>query len=155
MAQNRILPTTPLGDGMARSMISTLLLVVLLAAPVVAQEAAQVVVTPVITTSTTAIGQPISLPRTNAEILASIYEIPVGVTLPVHKHPYHRYAYVLAGRLRVVATDSARTFDYAAGDMVIEIVDAWHYGVNIGDVPVRLLVIDQVEPGHGNTVIER
>jgi quercetin dioxygenase-like cupin family protein len=144
-----------MGDGMARLVIGVSLLLFHLAAPVVAQETAQVVVTPVITTSTTAIGQPISLPKTNAEIHVSIYEIPVGATLPVHKHPYHRYAYVLAGRLRVVATDSARTFDYAAGDMVIEIVDAWHYGVNIGEVPVRLLVIDQVEPGQGNTVIER
>src|SRR4051812_25814158 len=117
-----------MGDDMARSMISALSFVWLIAAPVVAQEAAQVVVTPVITTSTTAIGQPILLPKTNAEIHASIYEIPVGAKLPVHKHPYHRYAYVLAGKLRVVATESARTFDYATGDMVIEIVDAWHYG---------------------------
>ena len=139
---------------MAKSMIATLL-VFLTASGALGQEAAQVVVTPVNTTNTTAIGQPISLPKTNAEIHASIYEIPVGVTLPVHKHPYHRYAYVLAGRLRVVATDAGRTFDYAPGDMVIEIVDAWHYGVNIGDVPVRLLVIDQVEPGQQNTVIER
>ena len=139
---------------MAKTMIG-FFLVFLTVSRVFAQEAAQVVVTPIITTRTTAIGQPISLPKINPEMRASIYEIPVGATLPVHKHPYQRYAYVLAGRLRVVATESATTFDYAAGDMVVEIVDKWHYGINIGDVPVRLLVIDQVEAGQQNTVTQR
>jgi quercetin dioxygenase-like cupin family protein len=140
---------------MDKSMAGALLLVFLTVVRGLGQEAPQVVVTPIIAATTTAIGQPISLPKSNAEVRMSIYEIPVGATLPVHKHPYHRYAYVLAGKLRVVAVENSRTFEYAAGDVVIEMVDAWHRGVNIGDVPVRLLVIDQVEAGQQNTVLER
>src|SRR5258705_3310633 len=101
---------------------------------------------------TTAIGQPIALPKGNAEVRVSMYEIAVGAGLAVHKHPFHRYAYVLAGRLRVADKDNVRTFEYAAGDFLIEMVDTWHYGEVIGTEPVRLLVIDQVEPGQQPTI---
>jgi quercetin dioxygenase-like cupin family protein len=119
---------------------------------VAAQETPQVKVTPIMSAMTTAIGQPIALPKGNAEVRVSMYEIAVGARLAVHKHPFHRYAYVLAGRLRVSDKDNVRTFEYAAGDFLIEMVDTWHYGEVIGAEPVRLLVIDQVEPGQQNTI---
>jgi quercetin dioxygenase-like cupin family protein len=118
-----------------------------------AQEAARVTVTPVMSARTTATGQPIVLPKENPEVQVSIFEIPVGAVLPVHKHPFPRYAYVLAGKLRVSDKDNVRTFDYAAGDFLIEMVDTWHYGTNVGTEPVRLLVIDQVEAGAQNTIL--
>jgi len=125
-------------------------------ARVAAEDAPQVTVTPLMSATTTAIGQPIVLPQANVEVRVSIYDIPVGATLAVHKHPHPRYAYVLAGKLRVIAdADHARTFDYAAGDFLIEMVDTWHHGVNIGSEPVRLVVIDQVEAGQQNTILER
>ena len=46
---------------------------------------------------------------------------------------------------------SSRT--YHAGDMVVESVGRWHYGENVGTVPVRLLVIDQVPRGRATTVL--
>src|SRR5262245_40156374 len=67
-------------------------------------------VTPLFSATTTAIGQPIVLPQGNAEVRATLYEIAVGAVLPVHKHPFHRYAYVLAGRLRVSDKDNTRSF---------------------------------------------
>jgi quercetin dioxygenase-like cupin family protein len=79
--------------------------------------------------------------------------IPVGARLPVHKHPSARYAYVLAGSLRVADADNTRSWDYKAGDFIVEMIDAWHYGTNTGSEPVRLLVIDQVEAGKTNTVV--
>jgi quercetin dioxygenase-like cupin family protein len=122
-------------------------------APLVAPK---VTVTPLMSTTTTAIGQPIVLPKANVEVRVSLYDIPVGATLAVHKHPQPRYAYVLAGKLRVVADGAGgRSFDYAAGEFLIEMVDTWHHGTNIGDVPVRLLVIDQVEAGQSNTILEK
>jgi quercetin dioxygenase-like cupin family protein len=117
-----------------------------------AEDAPQVKVTPVFSSATTAIGQPLSLPKEKAEVHASLFEIPVGAQLPVHKHPFPRYAYMLAGKLRVTEKDTSRTFDYAAGDFLIEMIDTWHFGTNIGDEPVRLLVIDQVEAGQQNTI---
>jgi len=35
----------------------------------------------------------------------------------------------------------------------VEAVNAWHFGENTGKDTVRLLVIDQVEAGHSNTVL--
>jgi quercetin dioxygenase-like cupin family protein len=117
-----------------------------------ADDVPQVKVTPIFSSITTAIGQPIALPKANAEVHVTMYEIPVGARLPVHKHPFPRYAYVLAGKLRVADKDNVRTFDYAAGDFLIEMIDTWHFGTNIGSEPVRLLVIDQVEAGQPNTI---
>ena len=103
--------------------------------------------------TTTASGQPIVLPRGDAEVIVWMYEIPVGAKLPVHKHPSPRYAYVLAGTLRVATADESRTWDYKTGDVIIEVIDTWHYGMNTGTEPVRLLVFDQVEAGQSNTIL--
>jgi quercetin dioxygenase-like cupin family protein len=103
--------------------------------------------------TTTNSGQPIKPPQGNVEVVAWLYDIPVGTRLPVHKHPFQRYAYVLSGTLRVSDAENSRTFDYKAGDFIVEMVDGWHYGANIGKVPVRLLVIDQVEPGRANSIV--
>jgi quercetin dioxygenase-like cupin family protein len=104
--------------------------------------------------TTSAIGQPIALPKGNAEVIVWMYDIPAGARLAVHKHPFPRYAYVLAGTLRVATADDTRTWTYNAGDFLVEMIDAWHYGTNIGTEPVRLLVIDQVEQGQANTVLQ-
>ena len=139
---------------MKPSMVMSALIAVLLSGilGVSAEEAPLVKVTPIISTMTTATGQPIVLPQGNAEVRVSMYDIAVGARLAVHKHPYHRYAYVLAGTLRVADKDNLHTFVYTAGDFLIEMVDTWHYGTNIGTEPVRLLVIDQVEGDQPNTV---
>jgi len=97
----------------------------------------------------TAAGQPIELPRGGLEVIASIYTIAPGAALPVHKHRYPRYAFVLSGTAQVTAEDG-RVFTYAAGEFIVEMFDAWHRGSNPGDVPARLLVIDQVEAGGAN-----
>src|SRR5262245_15426722 len=122
---------------------------------VLAQDAiaSKVTTTRLFSATTTASGQPIILPKGAAEVNVWIYEIPVGVRLPVHKHPFPRYAYVLAGTLRVATGDESRTWDYKAGDVIIEMVDTWHYGMNTGSEPVRLLVFDQVEAGQANTIL--
>lgn len=114
---------------------------------------AKVVVTPLASTTVTADGQPITLPQKNAQVLVSIYDIPAGATLPVHKHPFPRYAYVLAGTLRVTGSETGKSITYNAGDFIVEMIGHWHQGANIGSTPVKLLVIDQVEEGAQNTVL--
>jgi quercetin dioxygenase-like cupin family protein len=103
--------------------------------------------------TTTANGQPIKLPQSNAEVVVWMYDIPVGAKLPVHKHPFPRYAYVLQGTLQVTDVENSRTWHYKAGDFIVEIIDTWHYGVTTGSEPVRLLVIDQVDKGQANTIL--
>ena len=116
--------------------------------------AAPVVVTPVKTTAVTATGQPLVLPRENVEVTASIYDIAPGATLPVHKHPFARYGYVLAGTLEVTNVDTGKRDVYKTGDFIVEMIDQWHQGSNVGADPVKLLVIDQIEAGAQATVLK-
>ena len=117
--------------------------------------AAPVVVTPVKSASVTSTGQPIILPQGKVEVAASIFDIAPGATLPVHKHPFPRYAYVLAGTLEVTNVDTGRSDIFKAGDFIIEMVDQWHQGSNIGPDPVKLVVIDQVEAGAQATILRQ
>lgn len=116
-----------------------------------AADAPKVAVKPVLSTTATASGQPIAVPA-DPQLIVSIYEIPPGAVLPVHKHPFPRYAYVLAGDLSVINKDTNQTNRYKTGDFIVEVIGQWHLGRNDGKVPVRLLVMDQVEPGKSNVV---
>jgi quercetin dioxygenase-like cupin family protein len=115
----------------------------------------QVTISAILSTTVTAAGQPIVLPSGPVRLIASMYEIAPGVSLPVHEHPYPRYGYVLAGDLTVTDKVSGTQTTYKAGDFIVEMVDRWHFGQNTGTAPVRLLVLDQVpEATTGNTVLQ-
>ena len=114
-----------------------------------------VVVTPIRSTTVTSTGQPITPPQKNVEVAASIYDIAPGATLPVHKHPFPRYAYVLAGTLTVTKVDTGQTDTFKTGDLIVEMIDEWHFGANLGADPVKLLVIDQIEAGAAATVLKQ
>jgi quercetin dioxygenase-like cupin family protein len=110
-----------------------------------------VVVREVFSGSTTAAGQPIVLPQKDARLVVTTYEIAPGARLPVHKHPFPRYGYMLAGTLTVTDVESGESKTYSAGDTIVEMVGRWHYGANTGTEPVKLLVIDQTEGAAPNT----
>jgi quercetin dioxygenase-like cupin family protein len=130
-----------------------LVLFTALAMPTAAEEVkAPVVVTPVLTTAVTASGQPIEWPQQNAEIVTATYEIAPGAALPEHKHPFPRYAYVLAGTLEVTNTETGKAVVYKSGDFIAEAVGQWHKGANIGPDPVKLFVMDMIEKGENNVV---
>lgn len=117
-----------------------------------AADAPKVQVTPVTRTNTTIAGQPIVVPE-HPDVIVSIATFPPGARLPEHKHLHPHYVYVLEGVLTVVNTQTHKTFEVKAGDFVVEMQDIWHYGINNGPVPVKLLVIDQVPAGtKGNMV---
>ncbi|MBS1197926.1 MAG: Cupin 2 conserved barrel domain protein [Proteobacteria bacterium] len=75
----------------------------------------------------------------NPEVSALEVEIAPGAETGWHKHPVSVYAYVLAGRLRV-EMEGGKSLTFTPGDAIIEVVDAWHNGTNIGCEPVRLAV---------------
>ena len=135
-----------------RRIVATWLALWLLGNPVFAAE--PVVVTQLLATRMTASGQPIVLPQGDVQLVVSRFAIPPGATLPIHKHPSQRYAYVLSGRLIVTLTDAGQASEYKAGDFIVEVRDQWHFGTAIGDEPVVLLVIDQTEAGRANTVLQ-
>jgi quercetin dioxygenase-like cupin family protein len=112
-----------------------------------------VVVRPVMSATTTSSGQPIVLPQKDAQVIVSTYDIAPGAVLPVHKHPFPRYAFVQAGNLRVTNNDTGKSEDFKPGDFIVEAVGQWHFGTNTGKDAVKLLVIDMVERGKANTVL--
>jgi len=120
-----------------------------------AQQKTDVTVKQLLSTTTTSAGQQIVLPRKDAELVASIFEIPPGAHLPEHEHPYPRYGYILSGSLRVTDTETGQGKTYQQGDFVVESVGRWHTGANAGEEPTRLLVIDLVQNGHANTVLRK
>jgi quercetin dioxygenase-like cupin family protein len=131
--------------------VATLILLVLgLAATLCAEQVPPVMVTRLSSTRTTASGQPIDVPS-NPQVVVSRYEIAPNAALSMHKHPYPRYAYVLVGTLEVTV-DAGKTYRYKAGDFFTEVIGQCHFGRNVGDSPVQLLVIDQVTPGQSNIV---
>jgi quercetin dioxygenase-like cupin family protein len=110
----------------------------------------KVVVTQLAKTVFTNTGQPLVLPQDNPEVTVAIYEIPPKTRLPAHRHPYPRYGYVLSGQLRVTNSDTGTVGNFSAGDFVVEALNQWHVGENPGDVPLKLLVIDQTPTGTSN-----
>jgi quercetin dioxygenase-like cupin family protein len=117
--------------------------------------AVPVVVSRLASTTHTASGQPITLPQKNVQVLVSSYEIAPGAKLPVHKHPFARYAYVQGGTLEVTSVESGKSTIYRPGDFIVEMIGQWHRAANIGADPVKLLVIDQVEEGTENTILQK
>jgi quercetin dioxygenase-like cupin family protein len=114
---------------------------------------AAVVVKQVTSTAVTASGQPITLPQKDVHVVVSTFDIPAGANLPEHKHPFARYAYVLAGTLRVTNVETGQSETYKMGDFIVEAIDQWHKAANVGADAVKLVVIDQVEETGSNTVL--
>lgn len=101
----------------------------------------------VLSTDVNSAGQSTVFPQKNGHIIAAIYNVPPGATLPVHKHPFPRLGYVLAGALKVTNMQTSESQTYGPGAFVLECVDQWHEGGNPGTVPLRLLVVDLTEKG--------
>ena len=116
-----------------------------------AADSPKVDVHPVTRTNTTITGQPIVVPD-KPDVIVSLATFPPGARLPEHQHPNPHYVYVLEGVLTVVNTETNKTFEVKAGDFVVEMQDTWHYGINNGPVPVKLLLIDQVPAGAPNNM---
>lgn len=114
-----------------------------------------VTVKPLAEKTQTASGQPIVLPQKDVRVVVSSFDIAPGATLPIHKHPFARYALVQAGSLMVVNTQTNLATIYKTGDFIIEMIDQWHRAQNIGPDAVKLLVIDQIDGAGGNTVLHQ
>jgi len=123
----------------------------LVVSPLSAEERNDVTITQLLASAVTASGQPVVLPRKDAQVVVSIYDVVPGATLPVHEHPYPRYAYVLSGSLRVDNKETGGSDTYKPGDFILEAVGQWQTGANVGGEPLKLLVIDIVEKGQTNT----
>jgi len=73
------------------------------------------------------------------EVAVMRYVIPPQTALPVHRHPAINAAYVVDGEITVVQEGGIQR-NFKKGDVIIEMVDRWHYGINQGAKPVELVV---------------
>ena len=117
-----------------------------------AADTPKITVTPVIKTDTTVIGQPIVMPK-HPTLVATVATFPPGSRLPVHKHLYPHYGYMLEGVLTVTNTQTGKSFEIKKGDFLVEMNDTWHYGQNNGTEPVKLLIIDHLPMGVTSNVV--
>jgi quercetin dioxygenase-like cupin family protein len=109
-------------------------------------------VTPMMKASTTISGQKIEYPKTDkAEMAAVIVEIQSGGESGRHMHPVPTYVHILEGTLTVEFEDGSRqTFE--AGKAFLEVVNTWHNAKNLGDLPVKFLVVFAGEEGTPNLI---
>ena len=110
------------------------------------------VVTLLARSATTVTGQNLAAPGTPFEAVISRSQLPPGGALPMHRHPWPRYAYVMSGRLRVAYEESGLVREFGPGEAVIEAIDQWHEARVVGDDAVVLIVFDQVPPGRTNVI---
>jgi quercetin dioxygenase-like cupin family protein len=97
-------------------------------------------VTQILETTTTAAGQAIRFPQGENQLTALIAELAPGGQVGRHVHPVPLFAYILEGTLTVeVEAHGTRTF--GAGEGFVDVVNLWHNGRNLGDQPVRFLVV--------------
>lgn len=136
------------------SVVLTLLVVAQVQGPTGNVRTTAAVVKTLFTSTVTSSGDPMVLPQHNVRLTASKYTIPPGVSLPVHKHLFPRYAYVLSGSVRVTDATTGTSQVFGQGGFIIEMVNRWHTGQPAGPEAVELLVIDLVE-GDGKNVIAR
>jgi len=92
-------------------------------------------------------------PRGQPEINIKRIVIPPGIRLPIHLHPVINAGVLLRGELTVVK-ENGQTLQLHAGDPIVELVDAWHYGVNRGKVPAEIIVVYAGTQGTPTTVIQ-
>lgn len=117
------------------------------------QPASAVVVRPILSTNKTTGGRTMRLTPGKPGVVVSMYEIPAGATLPVHKHRAPRFGYLIEGTLGVENMETGKSAVFHAGDFIVEDVDEWHRARQIGTAPIKLLVTDQVGPEENNVIL--
>lgn len=136
-----------------RIIFSVLLIMVLIQTTVSAwAEPQDVKVTAVMKGSTTISGQKIEYPKTDkAEMTSILVEIQPGKENGRHMHSVPTYVHVLEGTMTVEFEDGARQ-TFQAGSGFLEVVNTVHSAKNLGEVPLRLLVVLAGEEGKPNLI---
>jgi quercetin dioxygenase-like cupin family protein len=136
-----------------KTVFTTLLIMVLVQMTVsVWAEPQDVKVTPVMKSSITISGQKIEYPKTDkAEMASILVEIQPGKENGHHMHPVPTYVHVLEGTMTVEFEDGSRQ-TFKAGSGFLEVVNTLHSAKNLGEVPLKLLVVFAGEEGKSNLI---
>ena len=102
--------------------------------------------TPILQTSTTFTGQPIRFPEGDNQIVAVMAEVAPGGQVGRHLHPNPLFVYLLEGTL-TIEMEGHGTHAFSAGEGMAEVVNTWHNGRNLGDTPVKFLIVFAAQEG--------
>ena len=75
----------------------------------------------------------------NDRVKVTEWRFAPGAETGWHSHPIAVYAYVLAGGIRV-SVEGGKTVDFKQGEAFVEVMKLRHNGVNLGNVPVKMVV---------------
>lgn len=92
-------------------------------------------------------------PQGQPKITVLKFMIPPKVRLPNHLHTVINSGYMLKGELTVIDVNN-ETLLLKEGDVIVELVNKIHHGVNNGDVPVELVVFYAGTTELTNTILE-
>lgn len=92
-------------------------------------------------------------PAGQPKITVLKFIIPPKVRLPNHFHTVINSGYMLKGELTVIDVNN-ETLLLKEGDVIVELVNKIHHGVNNGDVPVELVVFYAGTTELTNTILE-
>ena len=102
--------------------------------------------TPILQTSTTFSGQPIRFPDGDNQFVAVLAEVAPGGQVGRHMHPNPLFVYMLEGAL-TIEMEGHGTHTFSAGEGLAEVVNTWHNGRNLGDTPVKFLIVFAAQDG--------
>ena len=93
----------------------------------------------IISTSQTGMGNEIVYPSGKAMITAFEFTVPVGGPVVAHTHSFPVLIMIQQGEIEL--TQDGKSYIYKAGDAFVEDVGVVHESKNIGNVPVKAIVV--------------
>ena len=93
----------------------------------------------IISTSETGMGKEIVYPSGKAMITAFEFTVPVGSPVVAHTHSFPVLIMIQQGEIEL--TQGGKSYNYKAGDAFVEDVGVVHESKNIGNVPVKSIVV--------------
>ena len=93
----------------------------------------------ILSTSQTGMGNDIVYPTGKAKITAFEFTVPVGSPVVAHTHSFPVLIMIQQGEIEL--TQDGKSYIYKAGDAFVEDVGVVHESKNIGNVPVKAIVV--------------
>jgi quercetin dioxygenase-like cupin family protein len=92
-------------------------------------------------------------PKGDAKITALLVEMQPQAKIQMHYHEVPSFCYILEGKI-TVQSESGDIQTFSKGDVVIEMINKKHSGVNPGDTVTKFIVFYMGTEDLKNTIIE-
>jgi quercetin dioxygenase-like cupin family protein len=117
------------------------------------ENANNIKVTKLIETDTSWEKTKIIYPKGDAKITALVVEMQPQAKMQMHYHEVPSFGYILEGKI-TVQSKSGDIQTFSKGDVVIEMINKKHSGVNPGDTVTKFIVFYMGTEDLKNTIIE-